>query len=109
MGDNGKIPDTIALAGRDVSMGLIASTIAGPAGLDRAIVDRTGLTGTFDFLLDFVPDRRPQPADSGAPPLDVSGPGIAQALKQQLGLKLVPMKAPVQVWVVDHIEHASEN
>ena len=56
-----------------------------------------------------MPERGPQPGDSGASPLDVAGPGIAQALKEQLGLKLVPEKAPVQVWVVDHIEHATEN
>ncbi len=109
MGNDGKTPGTLALAARDVSMGLIASTIAGPAGIDRAVVDHTGLAGTYDFLLEFVPDRRPQPGDSATPPLDVAGPGIAQALKEQMGLKMVPVKAPVQVWVVDAIEHASEN
>ncbi len=109
MGNDGKTPGTLALAARDVTMGLIASTIAAPAGLDRAVVDRTGLTGKYDFLLEFAPERGPRSGDPGASPLDVAGPGIAQALKEQLGLKLVPQKAPVQVWVVDHIEHASEN
>jgi uncharacterized protein (TIGR03435 family) len=109
MGNDGKTPGTIALAARDVSLGLIASTIAGPAGLDRPIVDRTGLTGKYDFLLEFAPERGSQPGDSGASPLDVAGPGIAQALNEQLGMRLVPQKAPVQVWVVDHIEHVSEN
>jgi uncharacterized protein (TIGR03435 family) len=109
MGDDGKVPGTLALAARDVPLSLIATTLAGPGGLDRPVVDRTGLTGKFDFLLEFAPDRRPQPGDATTAPLDVAGPGIAQALKQQLGLKLVPTKAPVQVWVVDHIEHATEN
>jgi uncharacterized protein (TIGR03435 family) len=109
MGDNGKTPGTLALAARDVPMSLIASTIAGPAGLDRPLVDRTGLTGRYDFLLEFAPDRRPEPGDSAALPADVAGPAIAQALKQQLGLKLVPARAPVEVWVVDHIERPSEN
>jgi uncharacterized protein (TIGR03435 family) len=109
MGDNGKTPGTLALAARDVALGLIASSIAGPGGFDRAVVDATGLTGKYDFLLEFAPERRSQPGDSGAAPLDVAGPGIAQALKEQLGLKMVPTKAPVQVWVVDHIERATEN
>ena len=109
MGNDGKTPGTLALAARDVSMGLIASTIVGPAGLDRPVIDRTGLAGKYDFLLEFAPDRKPQPGDSAALPPDVAGPAIAQALKQQLGMKLVPAKAPVEVWVVDHIERASEN
>lgn len=109
LGDDGKTPGTLALAARDVSMSLIASTIVGPGGIDRAVVDRTGLPGTWDFLLEFAPERRPEPGDSASQPLDSAGPGIEQALKEQLGLKLVPEKAPVQVWVVDHIEHASEN
>jgi uncharacterized protein (TIGR03435 family) len=109
MGNDGKAPGTLALAARDVSLDLIASTIVGPAGLDRPVVDRTGLKGKYDFLLEFAPDRKPEPGDSAALPPDVAGPGIAQALKEQLGLKLVPAKAQVQVWVVDHIEHASEN
>jgi uncharacterized protein (TIGR03435 family) len=109
MGDDGKIPGTIALAGRDVSLGLIANTIGGPAGFDRAVIDRTGLTGTYDFLLEFAPERSPQAGNPATPPLDVAGPGVAQALKEQLGLKLVPEKAPVQVWVVDHIERATQN
>ena len=85
MGNDGKTPGTLALAARDVTMGLIASTIAAPAGLDRAVVDRTGLTGKYDFLLEFAPERGPRSGDPGASPLDVAGPGIAQALKEQLG------------------------
>jgi uncharacterized protein (TIGR03435 family) len=109
MGHAGKTPGTLALAARDVPLSLIATTLAGPGGIDRPVIDRTGLTGKYDFLLEFAQERRSQPGDPAAQPLDVAGPGIAQALKQQLGLKLVPTKAPVQVWVVDHIEHATEN
>jgi uncharacterized protein (TIGR03435 family) len=109
MGDDGKTPGTLALAARDVTMGLIASSIGGPGGLGRPVVDRTGLTGKFDFLLEFAMERRAEPGDPATLPGDLTGPGIAQALKEQLGMKLVSTKAPVQVWVVDHIEHASEN
>jgi uncharacterized protein (TIGR03435 family) len=59
----------------------------------RVVVDRTGLEGRYDFLLRFTPESLP--ADDGA---DTS---IFTALGEQLGLKLVPGKAPVDVIVVD--------
>ena len=75
------------------------------------MLDHTGLTGKYDFLLEFAPDRRPGPGDgeNASAPLDTAGPGIEEALKQQLGLKLESTKGPVDVWIVDHVEHATEN
>jgi uncharacterized protein (TIGR03435 family) len=99
-------PGLFALGYRNVTMALIANQMTGFGNLDRPVIDQTGLTGKFDFLIEFLPEMRgPAPA----PDLDRSGPTFLEALKDQDGLKLVPQKGPVEVIVVDHVEHPSEN
>jgi uncharacterized protein (TIGR03435 family) len=61
---------------------------------DRVVVDRTGMTGEYDFKLDWTEDR-----GQGIPP-DAPLPGIFTALHEQLGLELKPDNAPVDVVVV---------
>lgn len=64
--------------------------------LDRPVIDKTGLTNYFEIHLAFSPD-------------DSDAPGIFQAIQEQLGLRLVPAKGPVDVLVIDHIERPTEN
>jgi uncharacterized protein (TIGR03435 family) len=81
--------------------------------LDRTVLDKTGLTGNYDFTLKWTPERQPaaysqQAADSGAayePPVT----SIFAAIQAQLGLKLESQKGPVEVIVIDHVEHPSGN
>ena len=77
--------------------------------LDRSVVDKTGFTGLFDLQLDFVPDdttpAMPPPPHGSY----TSGVSIAQALQQQLGLRLESARGPVQVIVVDQAERPSAN
>ncbi len=85
--------------------------------LGRHIVDKTGLTGNYDFTLKFSTDRaQPQsaPGESSSTPsppsqLDPNAPFLLTAIQQQLGLKLEPGKGPVEVIVIDHIERPSGN
>lgn len=72
----------------------------------RIIEDKAGLTGTYDFTLDFVIGRQAGPtvADDGR-----DGPNIFDALEQQLGLKLVDTKEPMDVLVVERVEKPVEN
>ena len=80
--------------------------------MDRPVVNQTGLTDRYDFLLKWTPDgsqsglgeKMPPPADDANAP-----PGLYTAIEEQLGLKLVSTKAPVDVLVIDHIEMPSEN
>jgi uncharacterized protein (TIGR03435 family) len=73
---------------------------------DRPAVDNTGLEGNYDFTLAF--DRNPvPPAGTDAPPR--LGPDIFSAVKEQLGLKLEPAKAPVRFLVIDRVERPSAN
>jgi uncharacterized protein (TIGR03435 family) len=94
----------IRLGGRGVALSLLASslpTMTGMAIIPRPVIDETGLSGTFDFTLDWVPEFNM--------PADASGPNFREALKEQLGLKLEPKQGPVKILVIDHIEHPSAN
>ena len=82
------------------SMADFASSLMGVVK-DRLVVDQTGLQGRFDFPLTFALD--PLAADAGA------APDIFQAVQKQLGLKLEPTKARVEVLVIDHAEPPTEN
>ena len=75
------------------------------------MLDHTGLTGKYDFLLEVAPERRSAPQDgaNAAAPSEPSGPGFAEALRQQLGLMLESQKGSTEVWIVDHVEHATGN
>jgi uncharacterized protein (TIGR03435 family) len=67
----------------------------------RPVVDKTGLTGSYDIDLTWTPDDQQGTAGGG--------PTVFTALEEQLGLKLVPSKAPVETFVVDHVERPSAN
>jgi len=69
---------------------------------DRPIVDQTGLTGKYDIRLHYTPDEA-RSTDANAQP------GIFTAIQDQLGLKLEPVKAPVDVFVIDRVERPGEN
>jgi uncharacterized protein (TIGR03435 family) len=74
--------------------------------VDRVVIDKTGLTDRFDFTLAFTPEQMPTAAPPpGLPPIDPNGPGLFTALQEQLGLKLNPAKGPVDVLVIDSVEH----
>jgi uncharacterized protein (TIGR03435 family) len=79
--------------------------------VNRFVVDKTGLTGQYDFELRWTPnDWSPLMEEfSWLLPEAVTGPSIFTAVQEQLGLKLVPSKGPVDVLVIDHIEQPSEN
>ena len=75
------------------------------AFLDRPVVDRTGLTGTYDIKLTYTPETRAN-REAGPDPTDIS---VFTAVQSQLGLKLEAQKAMVEILVVDHVEKPSGN
>lgn len=81
--------------------------------LRRPVLDKTGLTGIYDFTLDFVPDAGASPVssptDDNTLPPDPGGTSIFTAIQQQLGLKLEPGRGPVETLVIDHVERPSGN
>jgi uncharacterized protein (TIGR03435 family) len=94
--------------GRDVNLDYIAAFLTGTGmqntAPDRPVINETGLTGNYDFWVEFVPEGE---VDGEQP--DANGPSLAEALQDQLGLKLVAKTGPVVVLVVDHIEEPTPN
>jgi uncharacterized protein (TIGR03435 family) len=88
-------------------MTALANTLARLLG--RPVIDRTGLTGRYDFDLEYSGDdsngMRTMPAKIGATPPAAPEPGVSIFSSiQQLGLKLDAQKLPMDAIVVDHAE-----
>ncbi len=75
----------------------------------RPVIDKTGLTGNYDFTLSFVPDLPPDFPKENLPPGFLDRPSLFDALREQLGLRLQPAKGPVEYFVIDSAEKPSEN
>jgi uncharacterized protein (TIGR03435 family) len=79
---------------------------------DRPLLDKTGLTGGFDFSLDYVAQAPNVPADAAAAMgLQDAEPGsaIAASLREQLGLRVVPAREQAEILVIEHAERPSSN
>lgn len=109
-----------------MTMDARGSTMAGLARLiaqqiGATVVDKTGLTGKYDFTLSFMPDNfmvngqmmgaagGGAGGDGGAQSQEPVGPSIFTAVQEQLGLKLEARKEAVDVVVIDHIEQPTAN
>jgi len=77
--------------------------------LGRPVLDKTGLTGVYDFTLEWTPDEAHVRSDENAVSADSNVPSLAGALGEQLGLRLSGQRGPAQILVVDHAEKASVN
>lgn len=80
--------------------------------LDRPVIDRTGLSGRFDFTLDWTPDEFQAPGPGARTPTPDSGatfPNLFTAVKDQLGLKLESTKGAVEIFIIDRVEKPSGN
>jgi uncharacterized protein (TIGR03435 family) len=71
--------------------------------LDKPYVDKTGLTGKYDYSLEFAPTNLGPPAPASAI-LDDPVPDLFAALPKQLGLRLDAKKLQLDVLVIDHID-----
>jgi uncharacterized protein (TIGR03435 family) len=96
-------PDSYKFVGHGCSIALLIPQLK-TFDHQTTIVDKTDLTAKYDFVLQFSLPR------SGADNSTISTwPGIEDAVPEQLGLKLVPAKGQIKTFVVDHIDHPSEN
>ena len=83
------------ITGRGVPAGQLAGYLSGLSAVDRHVTDRTGLTGHYDFRLEYAPAF----LEPGG-----AGPSLFTALTEQLGLTLQPETAPLPVLIIDSVE-----
>jgi uncharacterized protein (TIGR03435 family) len=107
----GKLGD---LTATNITMDQFAKEMQGSV-TDRPVVDRTGLTEHYDFKLRWTPDdsQFAQFRSAGVQQRKTDKPGnhpaLNDAMQQQIGLRIEPVKAMVDVIVIDHVEHPSPN
>ena len=83
----------------NVSMTEFAQQLTELRGIDLPVLDRTGIQGVYDITL----------KSAASAMLEANGPSLFTLIQEQLGLKLVAAKDPVDVVVVDHAEEPTEN
>ena len=81
------------------TLAIVLSNMAG-----RLVVDKTGLTGTYDIKLQML-----QPGPPAADGAQDPGPSIFTVVQEQLGLRLESAKDSVETLVIDHVERPTEN
>jgi len=89
---------------RNIPMAAVVSTFTNLGSLGRPAIDRTGLTGNYDWVMEYMLEP---PPGVEAPP-EAQGPTFIEALRDQLGLKLVQQKGYYDYLVVDHVEHPTD-
>jgi uncharacterized protein (TIGR03435 family) len=97
------------MTGKNLPLSSLIRFLSGQVG--RPIIDKTGLTGKYNFTMTYSPDlnRPPDITEGHSGLIETSGPSIFTALQEQLGLKLDSQKAPVEILVIDSVQKASDN
>jgi uncharacterized protein (TIGR03435 family) len=108
----GQEPGVLSLRGINTTLDGAANGLQSNI-LDKPVVNHTGLTGRYDFLLRWTPDAGQIANFGGLAPGNANDPDappdIFSAFQQQLGLKLESTKALVDVMVIEKIERPSAN
>ena len=100
-------PNGMSLVGsRNITMAVLAGTLSSLGSLKRPVVDQTGLSGRFDFTLEWLFESAVVAPNRVDP--DLPGPAFLDAVREQLGLKLESTKGPVQFIVIDSVEKPTE-
>jgi uncharacterized protein (TIGR03435 family) len=94
---------TLEMTFSKATMEQLALQLSSSGGMGRVVLDKTALTGTYDFKLNWIP------GDDTALTPDSDAASIFTAIQEQLGLRLEPQKAPVEILVIDHAEKPSAN
>jgi len=106
-----RAPNGVVLPARNTAFGQFCQMMQ-QVVLDRPVVDRTGLSGKYDFELEFLPNES---QFDGHPPMIASqvtgepAPDLFDAIRTQLGLKLDARKVPTSVLVMEHAERPTAN
>ncbi len=94
------------LSGQGISMRDFARFVCGKMAM--VCVDQTGLTGFYDVKATWPTDDQ-SPPPPGIDPREAQQAKVMQAIEQQLGLKIVRQKVPIEMLIIDHVEKATAN
>jgi uncharacterized protein (TIGR03435 family) len=101
------------MTAKGITLGNLANWLTGYSEMGgQTVVDQTGLTQQYDFVLNWTRERsfvNGQQSEESESPAGTGGPTLFTALQEQLGLKLVNTRGPVEIIVVDSIERPTEN
>jgi uncharacterized protein (TIGR03435 family) len=101
---------TQSITGQARSVTSLVQTLSVTVG--RPVFDKTALSDEYDFKLEWTPDdshAQTSAVDRPATETDSTASSIFTAIQEQLGLKMIPGKGPVEVIVIDHVEQPSAN
>ncbi len=101
-------PQRIVLPARNATMGDFASLLQ-RAVLDRPVVNKTGLSGRYDFDLTWAPDESQFGGDVPVASADAPSPPLFTAMQEQLGLRIEATRGPVDALVIDTAERPTAN
>ena len=101
-------PELVRLPGRSATMAELAWVMQ-RAALDYPVLDKTGLSGRYDFDLEFTPNENVFGGVLGRGVDDAAKPELFAAITQQLGLRLEATRGTVETLVIDRVERPSEN
>jgi len=94
--------------GEGATIDMLSAALANQLG--RPVVDRTGLAGSFNFKLNWIPaDTIPLNGADSVSTIDQGGPSIFTAIREQLGLELRATKGPAEVLVIERVERLGAN
>lgn len=100
--------DHVHLPAHNVTMTQFAGLLS-RAILDRPVVDNSGLTGRYDFDLEWTPDETQFGGNLPPGPPDSPKPSLFLAMQQELGLKIEAARGPIETLVIDRVEKPTEN
>jgi uncharacterized protein (TIGR03435 family) len=92
-------------AARNTTMRQLCAFLSNVGGLGRTVVDQTGIIENIDFGVEYTKPK----TDAASDVASSLGESLVSALNDQLGLKLVPVKALLDIPLVDRVEMPSEN
>jgi uncharacterized protein (TIGR03435 family) len=100
--------DHARLPARNITIGQFASVLQ-RAILDRPVVDNSGLTGRYDFDLEWTPDESQFGGQLPPGPPDSGKPGLFAALAQQVGLRIEATRSTIETLIIDRLDRPSAN
>lgn len=100
--------DKVVLPAHNITITQFAGLLS-RAILDRPVVDNTGLTGRYDFEIEWTPDETQFGGQLPPGPPDTPQPGLFAAMQQKLGLRVEATRGAVNAIVIDRVERPTDN